>query len=99
MVTGAFAVRRSLRRPIADLASLTPKAASGWAALGLGGPGRLLSQGSHGPGRADFPHPVRQVMALLRDRSSARHEEVAEEIPRATDSCAPKSALFSKIVG
>ena len=65
----------------------------------LGGPGGLLPQGSHGPGRADFPHPVRQFMVSLRDRPSARHERVAEEIPRATDSCAPTSTLFSTIVG
>jgi len=53
----------------------------------------------HRPGRADFPHPVRQFMVSLRDRPSARHERVAEEIPRATDSCAPTSTLFSTIVG
>ena len=79
--------------------TLTPKASPSCDAIRLGGPGGLLPQGSHGPGRADFPHPVRQFMVSLRDRPSARHERVAEEIPRATDSCAPTSTLFSTIVG
>jgi len=77
----------------------TPKALPTRDANRLGGPRGLLPQGSHGPGRADFPHPVRQFMVSLRDRPSARHGRVAEEIPRATDSCAPRSTLFSTIVG
>src|SRR6188768_394637 len=77
----------------------TPKAAPPLDGVELGGPGRLLCQGSHGPGRADFPHPVRQLMVSLSDRPSARHEEEAEGIPRATDSCVSRSGLFSKIAG
>ena len=64
----------------------------------LGGPGRLLSRGSHRPGRADFSHPVRQIMGSLSDRQSARRGEAAEEILRAAVASAPKSALLSKIV-
>ena len=33
---------------------------------GPGGPGRLPARGSHGSGRADFPHPARQVTDSLR---------------------------------
>lgn len=33
----------------------------------LGGPGPLPTQGSHGPGRAGFRHPVRQVTVSLRE--------------------------------
>ena len=34
-----------------------------------GWPPAVADRGSHGPGRADFPHPVRQVTGSLRDRA------------------------------
>ena len=45
----------------------------------LGRPGGFLPQGSHRPGRADFPHPVPQMTVLLNDKWSARLAPVAKE--------------------
>jgi hypothetical protein len=36
-----------------------------------GGPGGLLPRGSHGSGRADFPHPARQATDSLRRGQTA----------------------------
>ncbi len=46
-----------------------------WIELGQSGrPGGLLPRGSHGSGRADFPHPALQPTVSLRGTRSAPHE-------------------------
>jgi len=67
------------------------------AASGLGRPGGLLPQGSHGPGRADFPHPVLQVAVSLSDKWSARLAPAVVETLAVSDSCPPTSPWTTTI--
>jgi len=61
----------------------------------LGGPGPLPTQGSHGPGRAGFRHPVRQVTVSLREvELSVRLAVLVTGTPLAPAASIPNSAVL-----